>query len=53
MTPRFLRHFHMISIAEFGDETYTRIYTQIAEWWFRRAKIPDEVTADVPPVRAV
>lgn len=43
MTPRFVRHFNLITITEFDDETYTRIYTAIADWWFRRARIPEEV----------
>lgn len=43
VTPRFLRHFSMITINEFDDDTYSRIYTAIVDWWFKRARIPEEV----------
>ena len=43
ITPRFVRHFNLVGITEFDDETYTRIYTAIMDWWFRKAKLPDEV----------
>ncbi len=43
MTPRFLRHFNLITVTEFGDDTYTRIYSAVLDWWFRRAKAPDDV----------
>ena len=35
VTPRLVRHFNLISITEFDDDTYMRIYTSIADWWFR------------------
>lgn len=44
MTPRFIRHFVTVAITEFDDETYARIYSTIADWWFRRAKIPEDVS---------
>jgi len=45
VTPRLLRHFNVISVTEFTDETYLSIYSSIIDWWFRRAKAPDEVRA--------
>ena len=42
VTPRFVRHFNMIAINEFTDQTYARIYETILDWWMRRSKIsPD------------
>lgn len=41
VTPRFLRHFSLVSITEFDDATYTRIYGAICDWWFRRARLPE------------
>ncbi len=32
-----------MSDPEFDNETYTRIYTAIADWWLGRAKLPEEV----------
>ncbi|GLI63290.1 hypothetical protein VaNZ11_006196 [Volvox africanus] len=45
VTPRFLRHFNLVAITEFDDATYTRIYGAICDWWFRRARLPEEVRA--------
>eukprot|EP00798_Chlamydomonas_sp_ICE-L_P008519 gene8518-4817_t len=50
VTPRFIRHFNTICITEFDDGTYIRIYTAIADWWFRRAKIPEEVRLKGPAI---
>ena len=43
ITPRFVRHFNLIAIDEFNDETYQAIYSSIIDWWHRRAKCPDDV----------
>lgn len=50
VTPRFLRHFSLITINEFDDDTYGRIYTAIADWWFKRARVPDDVRLKGPAV---
>lgn len=50
VTPRFVRHFNLIAITEFDDETYGRIYTSIADWWFRRARIADDVKIKGPTI---
>ncbi|KAG2430891.1 hypothetical protein HXX76_009864 [Chlamydomonas incerta] len=43
VTPRFVRHFNLVAITEFDDATYTRIYGAICDWWFRRARLPEDV----------
>jgi len=35
VTPRFLRHFNVISVATFGDDTMTRIFSSIVNFYFR------------------
>ncbi|MEW5317509.1 MAG: hypothetical protein WDW38_008798 [Sanguina aurantia] len=41
--PRFVRHFNLVCIAEFDDDTYQTIYGSITDWWMRRARCPEEV----------
>lgn len=35
ITPRFLRHFNVISVATFGDDTMQRIFSSIVSFYFR------------------
>ena len=35
ITPRFLRHFNVISINEFNDETMTRIFSAIVQFYLK------------------
>lgn len=35
ITPRFLRHFNVISVATFGDDTMQRIFSTIVNFYFR------------------
>lgn len=39
ITPRFLRHFNVISVATFGDDTMQRIFSTIVNFYFRVKKI--------------
>ena len=32
LTPRFIRHFNVISMNEFSDDAMLRIFTSIMEW---------------------
>lgn len=42
ITPRFLRHFNVISINEFDDETMTRIFTTIFSYQLKKLSFPPE-----------
>lgn len=35
VTPRFLRHFNIVSVATFNDDTMTRIFSSIVNIYFR------------------
>lgn len=35
ITPRFLRHFNVITINEFNDETMTRIFSTIVSFYLK------------------
>lgn len=35
ITPRFLRHFNVVSVATFGDDTMQRIFSTIVNYYFR------------------
>ena len=35
ITPRFLRHFNVVSVATFGDDTMQRIFSTIVNFYFR------------------
>ena len=35
ITPRFLRHFNVVNITTFDDDTMTRIFTTIVSYYFR------------------
>ena len=35
VTPRFLRHFNVVSVATFGDDTMQRIFSTIVNYYFR------------------
>ena len=35
VTPRFVRHFNIISVAKFNDDTMTRIFSSIVSFYFK------------------
>lgn len=37
LTPRFLRHFNLICFTELDDQTLTRIFSTIANWYFSKS----------------
>lgn len=43
MTYRYLRHYNMISIAEFQEETMYSIFGSLVDWWMKRCKYGEEI----------
>ncbi|KAL3161683.1 hypothetical protein ABBQ38_008782 [Trebouxia sp. C0009 RCD-2024] len=50
VTPRYLRHFNLIAISDFDDETYAHIYTNIIGWWHQKAGVAEEVASMGPAI---
>eukprot|EP00898_Chlorokybus_atmophyticus_P008353 jgi/Chlat1/8519/Chrsp80S07812 len=44
VTNRYLRHFCAVSVAAFGSETMTRIFTSLVDWWMRGAGYGPDVS---------
>ncbi|OAE31694.1 hypothetical protein AXG93_3384s1680 [Marchantia polymorpha subsp. ruderalis] len=45
VTPRYMRHFNVLSILDFDDSSLSRVFTTIMDWWIRKAHLPHEVTS--------
>lgn len=43
ITPRFLRHLSMISLASFDDESLNRIFGTILHWFFSNQNFPADI----------
>jgi dynein heavy chain len=43
VTPRFVRHFNLLSVTECDDATYGTIYSAITSWWAGRARLAEKV----------
>lgn len=52
LTPRFMRHLHLISLTQFEDETLTRIYSSILKWYLSSNGFQQEVIRTEPKVVA-
>ncbi|KAG6554407.1 hypothetical protein Mapa_004324 [Marchantia paleacea] len=42
VTPRYMRHFNVLSILDFDDSSLSRVFTTIMDWWIRKAHLPHE-----------
>eukprot|EP00741_Cyanophora_paradoxa_P002212 tig00000555_g2144.t1 len=43
ITSRFSRHFPLVSVTAFDDETLTRIFSTVVDWWFKLHGFAPEV----------
>ena len=43
ITPRFQRHFNLISFANFEEENLKKIFSNILKWYFREGNFVSEV----------
>jgi len=48
ITARFQRHFNLVSICEFDDASYRRIYEAIVDWWSRSVRLDSAVCRPTP-----
>jgi dynein heavy chain len=44
VTPRYLRHFNLVSVTPFDDDSLFRIFDTILAWWCRRARLSETLT---------
>ena len=47
VTPRFLRHFNIITINEFNDETMTRIFSTIVSFQLKVTSLLGKFTSNI------
>ncbi|KAL2642111.1 hypothetical protein R1flu_009698 [Riccia fluitans] len=45
VTPRYIRHFNVLSILDFDDSNLSTIFTTIMDWWIRKARLPFEIAS--------
>lgn len=43
ISPRILRHFTLISLTNFEDETLNRIFGTILDWFFKTRQFSNEI----------
>jgi len=43
LTPRFLRHVNLISLATFDDDVMIKIFSTILQWYFIKGKFSTDV----------
>ncbi|XP_046853911.1 dynein axonemal heavy chain 7-like isoform X3 [Xenia sp. Carnegie-2017] len=45
ITPRFVRHFNIISVAQFNDDTMTKIFSSVVSFYFKNNQFPNDIYA--------
>lgn len=43
ITPRYMRHYNVLSILDFDDGSLSTVFNTIIDWWIRKAHLPHEV----------
>jgi dynein heavy chain, axonemal len=43
VTPRILRHFSLVSLANFDDDTLNRIFGTILDWYFKKMNFSHDI----------
>lgn len=43
VTPRILRHFSLVSLANFDDDTLSRIFGTILDWYFKKMNFSHDI----------
>ncbi|KAF5834888.1 hypothetical protein DUNSADRAFT_8192 [Dunaliella salina] len=43
VTNRFLRHFNVVHVTEFTDNSKTQIFRTLVDWWFAAASLDEEL----------
>ena len=52
VTNRYLRHFSVISVTAFDNETLSTIFSALVDWWMKRAGFTPNVTKLAKPLVA-
>lgn len=52
ITPRLQRHFNVISVATFDENSMKTIFSSILKWYFRTGAFSQEVASQEPKIVA-
>ena len=43
ITPRYLRHYHVLSVTDFDDSSLNTVFGTIMSWWARKTHLATDV----------